>query len=583
MIVTQIEKPTKLAVRFGGRSLAGAKHQNQDALIVKSPTLRTELELKGVTACIADGASCSDFGQQASHTGVTQFVLDYYTTPDSWGVRRSASKVLDALNSWLFHQGETQSLNHNGLVTTLSAIIFKSNTGHIFHIGDSRIYLLRNQKLQLLTKDHKRKPLAGDSYLTRALGIDSKVDIDYSTIVLQSGDRFILTTDGVHSTLVDKDLASLCDERFRNLEDLCEDICHRAIKHGSDDNVSCLMIEITHLPKPTLLEHQALMTRRAIPPAMKVGNRIDRYVVKKVLHTSNRSHVYEVENSINQERYVLKAPSICMSEDSAYLKGFSNEYWVGQKLNSPMVMKVFMPPEDSKFAYQLCEPIKGMTLRQWMLDNPSPELAKVRNILDELIKAIRVFQRAGMVHRDLKPENIMMTEQGDIKLIDFGSTQVEGIDEIQLSNPSDLPLGDVNYIAPEYINTGSATTQSDLFSVAVIGYEMLTGELPFKTRTIQSIQSARHLKWHYLSLQSLRPDIPEWVNLTFEKACHPSMIQRYQVLSEFVTDLHTPNAQLQKNRQSKPLIKRNPILFWKSTSILLALVAFLELLALMGR
>ncbi len=113
MIVTSIDKPTRLAVKYGGRSLSGSREFNQDALIVKSPKARSELELKGIVACIADGASCSDLGQQASHTSVTQFVLDYYTTPESWGVKRSVGKVLNALNSWLFYQGEKQSLNHN--------------------------------------------------------------------------------------------------------------------------------------------------------------------------------------------------------------------------------------------------------------------------------------------------------------------------------------------------------------------------------------------------------------------------------------------------------------------------------------
>ncbi len=366
------------------------------------------------------------------------------------------------------------------------------------------------------------------------------------------------------------------------MEDLSEDICNKAMQRGSKDNVSCLIVEITNLPKPTLLEHQQVMKTRAVPPALKVGNKIDTFVVQKVLHTSNRSHVYQVKDNLNKV-YVLKIPSLCVSDDTEYLTGFSNEYWVGNQLNSPHAMKVFSPPYESKFSYQLCELIKGITLRQWMIDNPTPEVAKVRSILDEIVKAARAFQRAGMVHRDLKPENIMLTEDGQVKVIDFGSTQVEGLDETCAEALSNIPLGDVNYIAPEYIHTGKATTLSDLFSIAVIGYEMLTGELPFKTRSTQSINSARHIKWVYISMTSLRPDLPEWVDLTFEKSCHPSLNQRYQAMSEFITDLYKPNTQLQHAQKAKPLIKKNPVLFWKGSAILLALLAFIELLMLLNR
>jgi len=580
MIVTPIDKPTTLTVRYGGRSLCGARTQNQDALIVKCPSDKSELELKGVVACVADGASCSDLGHQAAHTGVTQFVLDYYTTPDSWGVKRSAGKVLDALNSWLFHQGEKQSLNHNSLVTTLSAVIFKSNTAHIFHVGDSRVYLLRKNNLQLLTRDHKRKPLGTQSYLTRAIGIDRKVDIDYSAVTLKLGDRFILTTDGIHDTLTESELTTLAQNTAHQLEELSEEACQQAIVNGSGDNATCLIIDIINLPTPSQVEHQEFFRNRAIPPALKVGDRIDNFVVQKVLHTSNRSHVYQVKDCTDEALYVLKAPSLCVRDDSEYLSGFANEYWVGSKLNNPHIMKVFLPANESKFAYLLCEEIRGITLRQWMLDNPEPELSKVRHILDEVVKAARVFQRSGMVHRDLKPENIMLTDEGQIKVIDFGSTQVEGIKESHHNSRSEIPLGDVNYTAPEYINTGESTTLCDLFSIAVMGYEMLTGELPYKVRSHQSVSTARHIKWQYLSLKSLRPDIPEWVNLTFEKACHPSPTQRYQVMGEFITDLYTPNTRLQKELQRKPLIKKNPVLFWKGVSILFALIALLELILL---
>ncbi|GAM74871.1 serine/threonine protein kinase [Vibrio ishigakensis] len=143
-----------------------------------------------------------------------------------------------------------------------------------------------------------------------------------------------------------------------------------------------------------------------------------------------------------------------------------------------------------------------------MYDNPKPSLQQARSILDEIIKALRVFQRADMVHRDLKPENIMITPSGEVKIIDFGAVKVKGLEEISPESQDTVPLGAVNYIAPEYLNTGKANLVSDLFSVAVIGYEMLTGELPYKPTTNQNLNAARHTKWVCRSLSDYRDDIP---------------------------------------------------------------------------
>ncbi|KOO10088.1 serine/threonine protein kinase, partial [Vibrio xuii] len=134
----------------------------------------------------------------------------------------------------------------------------------------------------------------------------------------------------------------------------------------------------------------------------------------RILYEGSRSHVYQVMEEHSGRQLVMKVPSMQYSEDREYLLNFANEYWVGSQLNSDRVMKVFPTPKDSKFIYQRCELVEGTTLRQWMYDNPKPSLQKVRELLGELVKATRVFQRADMVHRDLKPENIMITPAGGV-------------------------------------------------------------------------------------------------------------------------------------------------------------------------
>ncbi|MEZ9230915.1 protein kinase [Vibrio amylolyticus] len=583
MGINNIQTEASLSVSFGGTSLTGRREENQDAFLVKNPSVASEREHKGIVACIADGVSCSEQGQKASHTATMQFITDYYATPDTWSVKHSASKIVSALNSWLFSQGQKQSLNHNGLVTTLSSVIFKSNTAHIFHIGDSRIYRLRDNKLRLLTRDHQRTNFGKGSYLTRALGIDNQLEVDYQTVTLQVNDRFILTTDGVHDFLSQSEFNQLATKQNSSHETLSNEFCQQALENGSHDNLSCLIIDVQQLPHQSLFEHQKQLLKKAIPPSMVAGNKIDNFIVDKVLYAGPRSHVYQVSDLSSRQTFVLKAPSLNYVDDHDVLSQFSNEYWVGSQLKNDRVMKVYSTPIQSKFCYQLCEHIEGTTLRQWMYDNPTPSLDAVRSILEEIVKAVRVLQRAEMVHRDLKPENIMVLKGGRIKLIDFGSVKVSSLEETNRNNKESIPLGDINYSATEYITNGDSSISSDLFSVAIIGYEMLTGKRPYKAIKGQTVQSAQDHDWQYRSMLNHRQDIPNWLDLCIQKACSPAPKLRYKVLSEFIQDLYQPNAKLVKASKVQPLRKRNPVLFWKGAAIFFALVTAVELFLLIDR
>ncbi|GAD90224.1 putative protein kinase [Vibrio halioticoli NBRC 102217] len=568
-----------LKLQHAGASLVGARTQNQDAILLKIPDSADGLTHKGIVACIADGVSCSDHSQRASHTAVVQFVNDYFATPSSWSIKHSAGKILTAINTWLYEEGSKQALTHNGLVTTFSCVVIKSNTAHLFHVGDTRIHLFRDGQMQLLTKDHQRTNLANQAYLTRALGMDSNLDVDYQKVSLQKGDRFILTSDGVHDTL---DITPLASSSQYTPQEICDLLCHDAFEQGSQDNLSALVFDVKDLPAHTLPEHQLSMLVRSIPPVLEEGNKLEQFRVLKVLYSGSRSHVYLVEDELTNKRRVLKAPSEHYRDDLDYLKAFANEQWVGTQLKNTRVMRVYPSPNDSRFVYQICEYIQGITLRQWMYDNPKASLQETRTLLDEIIKALRVFQRADMVHRDLKPENIMITRAAEVKIIDFGAVKVKGLEEITPESRDSVPLGAVNYIAPEYIDSGKASIVSDLFSVAVMGFEMLTGELPYKPTTSQNLQAARHTQWVYRSLCDYREDIPSWVDLVFRKGTHHLAHRRYPVLGDFIADLYVPNTELQKELQGSPLIKRNPVLFWKVLALLATAIAAGEMLWLIS-
>lgn len=585
----QPQASKKLELCIGGYSDCGTREVNQDAFAVKVPTLHSDKKYKGIVATIADGVSCSNKSQNASQTSVSQFITDYYSTPESWSVKMAASKVLTSLNDWLFQQNHQDDLRHNGLITTFSSIIFKSTSAYICHVGDSRVYRYRDGQLQQLTEDHARSLYGKNSVLVRALGMDSRLDVDFQRFDLQLGDLFLLSTDGIHDWLSEKQLCQqlgkLQEQKLtsQQLESAARQIALQASEQKSSDNLTCLLLQVTNLPLRDVNEVYHRLTHLTIPPALRRGNEIDRFIIEKVLHEGPRSHVYLAIDQLDQQRVVLKMPSQNFADDLVYLDGFAKERWVGRKLNDPRIMKIFPRIESSPFLYHICEYIEGITLRQWMYDNPKPSLEIAREIINNIISCARVLQRAGLVHRDFKPENIMVFADRSVKIIDFGTIQIDALDEIAVAPEEDQPLGATDYIAPEYLNGEKATTFSDLFSIAVIGYELLTGELPYKSLQTQSLQRVRAMQWKYRSINQFRADLPAWIDPVFKKATHPMVGQRYQAMSEFTTDLATPNPELIKGRAKAPLIERDPVFFWKGLSLLLVLIILIESLLLLGR
>ena len=206
----------KLEVSIAQFSDRGVRPCNEDfygIMIPAEPLLTT----KGVAAAIADGISASSAAALASEYAVKNFLNDYFSTPESWTVKKSGEKVLSALNRWLYGQGQHQPDPSRGFITTLSALVIKSTTVHVFHVGDTRIHQLRDGHLDLLTHDHRVWASREMNYLNRAMGADLALEIDYRSLPAEPGDIYVLTSDGVHDYLSAPDLARTILDNPHNL------------------------------------------------------------------------------------------------------------------------------------------------------------------------------------------------------------------------------------------------------------------------------------------------------------------------------------------------------------------------------
>jgi len=571
--------PRELKISVGQFSDRGRKETNQDfhgVLVPDEPLL----SLKGISVALADGISTSKVSRIAAESAVKGFLSDYYCTSESWSVRTSAQRVLEATNSWLHSQTRSQYAHDRdrGYVCTLSALVIKSTTGHIFHVGDSRVYRLSGSSLEQLTTDHRVVVSPEQSYLGRALGANSQVEIDYLTFRVERGDTFVLVTDGIYEHVGDRVMAKAIKDGASDLDRAAETIVGLAFGLGSGDNLTVQIVRVDELPDGEASEVFGQPQELPLPPLLEARAVFDGYRIVRELHGSSRSHIYLAVDIETDAMVAIKIPSIDLRDDPDYLKRFMMEEWVARRIDSPHVLKSCLLQRKRNFLYVVTEYIDGQTLTQWMIDNPKPGLETVRGIVEQIAKGLRAFHRKEMLHQDIRPDNIMIDATGTVKIIDFGSTMVSGVVEAAPSGSRNDILGTQQFTAPEYFLGEPATPRSDLFSLGVLTYQMLTGKLPYGTQIANARTRAQFNGLVYRPASHGDHDVPQWIDRTLEKAVHPNPYKRYDSLSEFLFDLRQPNANY-LSTSSTPLIERNPLLFWKCTAVVLAL-AVIVLLAL---
>jgi serine/threonine protein phosphatase PrpC len=561
----------ELTISVGQFSDKGRKAINQDfhgVLIPDNPLL----SLKGIAVVLADGISSSSVSGEASESAVKSFLTDYYCTSESWSVKTSAQRVIAATNSWLQSQTRRSRYHYDkdrGYVCTLSAMVIRARAAHIFHIGDSRIYRLSGRVLEQLTTDHRIVVSSEQSYLARALGVNSQVEIDYQAVPIDQGDVFVLATDGVYDFVGARFIASAIHDHSGDLDAAAKLIVAEAFNQNSPDNLTVQIVRIDTVPHGEASD--VLLSQLPLPPLLDPRMVFDGYKIIREIHGSSRSHLYLAVDIETDEQVVLKTPSIDLSGDPAYLRRFMIEEWVARRIDNAHVLKPCKQSRKRNFLYIATEFIDGQTLKQWMIDNPKPDIETVRGIVEQIAQGMQAFHRMEMIHQDIRPDNIMIDKTGTVKIIDFGSTRVNGVAEADTPGRHSDILGTPQYTAPELFLGERASSRSDLFALGVLTYQMLSGVLPYGAEVAKATTKSQQRKLRYMSVLNDTRDIPAWIDQVLRKAVHPDPAKRTDELSEFVYDLRNPKAEFLDPRPV-PLLERNPNMVWKALSLILAIV-----------
>ncbi len=566
---------SNLKIVAGHSCLQGDKSSNDDCLGVRVPK-EPELTTKGVVAVIADGVSVAEKGKEAAEICVQGFLNDYYDTPDAWTVKTASQKVLTSLNRWLYNLGQGYVNPNQGFVTTLSILVIKGNTAHIFHVGDSRICRLRDGRFEQLTHDHCARLSENHRQLTRAMGLDVKLDVDYRRENVRKGDLYCLSTDGMHEFVSIGQQKKLLVES-NDLDETAASLNESAIEGGSNDNLTTLLVEVNELSEINEKEVYRFVSSLPYPPELSPGMVLDGYEVLRELKSSSRSQVYLVKDKELDEIFVMKTPSVNYEDDTAYLERFAMESWIGKRIDSVHVAKSIRVPRRQRFLYNIFEYVEGPTLKRWIEENPKAEVKEVRRIVEQLVKGLRAMHRREMLHQDLKPENIVIHPERGAMIIDMGSSFVGGIDEINVGFQRDDILGTASYSAPEYRLGRKPTNKADMFSLGMIIYQMFTGKLPYNEAfsNAQTVRDFSVLKYEPAYVHN--PLIPVWVDGVIQKMVQVNADLRYESFSELLYDLEHPNKNflLQENL---PFLQKQSLGFWKTATLVLFLTQIATLL-----
>ena len=559
-----------LKLHMGQASYAGVKPQNEDSIGIRVPEPAL-VSTKGIVAVIADGVSAAEAGREASDTCVTNFLSDYFSTPETWSVKKSAHQVLIALNRWLYGQGQRFLRAERGYVSTLSIAIFKSQTAHLFHVGDSRIYRWRDGDLELLTRDHSTRIDQDKAYLTRAMGLDLSLDVDYRQVELRAGDRFFLSTDGIHDFLTEGVIRSIAGTDDDDYEALCNRAIALALENGSDDNLSCQLLRVDQLPLADSQDMYQRLGQLPFPPFLDVGMILDGLRIEKELHASNRSQLYRVRDEETGAQWVMKTPSVNYEDDAAYIERFVMESWIGSRIDNPYVVKVISRQHRRTCLYYLTEWINGEAITDWVRQKPRAAISDIVDVLEQAAKGVQAMHRRETLHQDIKPDNVLVDAQDRVKIIDFGSCYVAGIAEIAVPIERDRVLGTAAYSAPEHVLDRRVGVASDVFSLAVLAFECLTGELPFSGKLEDCRSMPDYARLRYVHSYQYNPHVPHWMDAAMKKALSITPGARYQEVAEFIHDLRHPNPDFLAP-QVRPLIERNPLRVWQVISFFLILI-----------
>jgi hypothetical protein len=490
-------------------------------------------------------------------------------------------RIISAQNTWL--TGINRRRKPAMGMTTLTALVLRGQSYTLAHVGDSRAYLVRDGQMVQMTQDHVVDHPDFKHQLLRAVGAEDRLVVDYVQGDLQLGDVFVLLTDGVHGELSDARLKSLALEG--SAQQASATLVDAALKAGSRDNVTALVVRVLGLLNSTLQDETRMAQSLSIPARLKVGDVIDGLVVTATVADNGINVVYQLRDQTTRILYALKTLHPARAHDPDERAMLAHEAWLAKHMQSShaadnlvRIHESAIDGEARSAYYLLYDWHAGETLQQILDKQHRFGVPQALATGMQALKALGRLHRQGVIHRDIKPANLHQGDDGVLRLLDLG-VALSGREPKSMRA---LHAGTPSYVNPEQwgfqvMGAGSGgkphtatdepqalpNAQSDLFALGVSLYQLLTAKLPYGD--VLPYQVGRYYR-DPTAPSRHNPEIPIWLDHVLLKAVARDQRERFET-AEASRPLTAPRA--------TPLMQRDPAALWKVGLALSALINFL--------
>jgi len=502
-------------------------------------------------AIVCDGVGSATEGAQAAKRVTNYLMNNLKIRPKTWSIEKSILSFTKSINEILYQESQV-NYERSELVTTLTIVVIEGNRLYGANVGDSRVYLHRDKKLNQLSHDHSMDEPGYENVLTQAIGIDKTVEPFYFENTLQKDDEILLCSDGLYTLLNDDTLEKGISLGAHSLVKKAS----KSVEDNLPDDTTAVVLNILRADELELLKQQNLK----IPKSLKEGEIIDGYRLTKSLIQNDRTWLVHKKT----KDYVVKFAPVESQEDEIILDLFVKEAWNAKRLKANFFPKAVIP-KNRTARYYVMQLFKGEDLDSF-LTHKHITIDDGVSLASTLLQMSQYLLKFDLVHGDIKPPNIMIAKDDDenleFKIIDFGS-----ITEIF---SSDSQAGTPSFLSPERFLSEAISESSEIFSIGVTLYLSLTGKYPYgEIEPFQnpSFKEAKRPS-HY------NKNIPAWLDSVILRAIAIDKQQRYSHYSEMNYELNNPTKVKPYFFKGARLIEHSPLVFYKRAFILMTILNF---------
>ncbi len=535
-------------------SLTGpVRSNNEDYLAAWRPADAEEERQRGSVVLLADGVGGQGKGEVASRLAVETALRKFREAKPSAPAGQLLWHMFTAGNLAVYDAGMADRAEGR-MATTLIAAVFRNNELTVGHVGDCRAYLVQLGRIRRLTSDHtyvgaqlklgliSEQDAATSQFrnlLTRSVGKDPTIQVDFATAELSANDLVILCSDGLYWHVSEQEIFKAVT--WLSPAEACRKLVELAEQRGTDDNLSVAVVRIDRVEQ--LLYYRGLpIYQETHEPSMshevQVGQVLDeRFHITDVISRSGMATIFKARDLLTNRTVAVKVPLMQFESDPGFFTRFQREEEIGRSLDHPYILHV-VPVEEKTRPYLVMEFLEGQTLRQLMHSVRPLPVADALGIASRLCEALTHMHERQVIHRDLKPENVMLCNDGGLRVMDFGIAKAAGLRRLTFTGFT-AAMGTPDYMAPEQVKGKRGDERTDIYSLGAILYEMVTGQPPFEGTTPYLIMNAR-LVGDPVAPRKLNPEISPQAEEIILRALAAEPSDRYRSAAEMKADLDAP-------------------------------------------